>query len=553
MSFSPRPRPQTVNLSFTDPDVTDTYRDERSSVALSSPRQRHPRGDTPLSRRQASEADYSSPGRWTVSSRRSASERGGGEDDEGLLRHERSNLDKLLDLLDDDDGAVEESQGQHYDQPSGRSFATSTPPPPSSSSRPPPPPSTTRRAPPPSSARPYSPASHASPSTTRASDSPSIRAPHRSLSSSYTARPNSALSRFQRTHASSGGAHPSASSGGGGGGRVGAPDSPSPRPGSVAALRRNGGGEGSFGSAAAFERSGVSGLSSNREGDEKGQEQRYEGAGGEDGQPQEEEEGTEGGGSLDSVARVAQAAMDEFDTIISHGVASSSRSASRLRNIPSPERTPSPHIDQQAEPRPTPPAQYRPASSSQHPAEDGNAQLVQELREAQDYIDYLQDELRAISDIALQLKEEKHEREQKRERRQPNGFAGDSTASIADETPLPHGRAEERRMEPEEEQVVLEETSEAAFEVVKYLVALLPSLSLAPSPSSATSPPSPSPSLSSLALTLSFTRQLDQLAHASPHARRDEDVFRRENLEGVLRRVRGWERVARVGEGDAGR
>ncbi|GAA5903236.1 hypothetical protein JCM6882_008114 [Rhodosporidiobolus microsporus] len=541
MSFSPRPRPNTVGLSFTDHDLTDTYRDDRSShTAASSPQRRHPRGDTPLSRRQPSADDYSSPGRWTVSSRRSASERDGGEERDEEER-ERSNLDKLLDLLDDDDGEVE----QHHPLPgssggAGRSFATSTPPPLHPGSRSPYPPTTARR--PPLSSRRSPP--HASPSTaasataTYATESPFLRAHHRSLSSLSAVngaqhRPNSALARFSRSNGLDGGG----GEGGGGGRGMGVPDSPSPRPGSVAALR--GKGEGSF--AAVGERSGVGAGAANgagragHAGGGKGKERAYEGDGAEDlEQDGDEGESTEGG-SLDSVARVAQAAMDEFDTIISHGVSTSSRSASRLRNIPSPARTPTPPASSAYSARSTR------SSPSRADNDDLNAHLVRELRDAQDYIAYLQDELRSISDVVVQLRERP---EPTLAPALPDGFASSETPSPVSQRTRADLRSDEGGLRAEEEQVVLEDTSQAAFEVVKHLTSLLPSLSL----SSASS--TPQPSLSSLGLALSFTRQIDQLAHNLPHARRDEDVFRQENLEGVLRRVKGWERVVRGGEGE---
>lgn len=110
---------------------------------------------------------------------------------------------------------------------------------------------------------------------------------------------------------------------------------------------------------------------------------------------------------MDSVARVAQAvrtspllfpalylaqphppsspsflplqAMEEFDTIISHGVSSSSRSASRLRNIPSPARTPPtpptpPATSAYWTAQPAQPAQYR-ASSAQAGNDEINAHV----------------------------------------------------------------------------------------------------------------------------------------------------------------------------------
>ncbi|GAA5842457.1 hypothetical protein JCM11251_007320 [Rhodosporidiobolus azoricus] len=543
MSFSPRPRPHTVGLSFTDHDLTDTYRDDRSSIngtATSSPQRRHPRGDTPLSRRPVNADDFSSPGRWTVSSRRSVSEKEGELDEE---EHERSNLDKLLDLLDDEeDGAEHPYRSPGRNETANRTFATSTPPPPPPGSRSPYPPTTaprtlaSQRHSPPH----VSPSTNADPTSTyAATESPSLRAHQRSLSSlsAPVARPNSALARFQRSHGRADGAE--------GGRGAGLPDSPSPRPGSVAALR--GKGEASFATAA--ERSGASAaalpeahrLREDGQGKTQGHDQGGEDAGGEDRDEEHREETSTEAGSLDSVARVAQAAMDEFDNIISQGVSSSSRSASRLRNIPSPARTPSASS-------PRPPAQYRrtsPPSAAGGPAHDDlNAHLVQELRDAQDYIAYLQDELRSISDVVVQLRERPEQGSPPTAHE--NDFATSGTPSPATQrtrAELHSDGGSTGALRAEEEQVVLEEANRAAYEVVSHLTSLLPTLSLGPLNS--TTPQQPS--LNSLSLALTFTRQMDQLAHNLPHQRRDEDVFTRGNLESVRRRVGGWERVVRGG------
>ncbi|BGP21049.1 hypothetical protein JCM10213v2_009228 [Rhodosporidiobolus nylandii] len=324
---------------------------------------------------------------------------------------------------------------------------------------------------------------------------------------------------------------------------TGVPDSPSPLPGSVAALRRTG--EASFGSTGGEKSAADVPDEVDEHRDTAGEEEReYEESGhGEyvEGEGEETDQEGTAGGSLDSVARVAQAALDEFDTIISQGVASSSRSASRLRNIPSPARTPSPpSATSAAAPLPPAPAQYRPRSASPPPRpanNELNAHLVQELREAQDYIAYLQEELRSISDVVEQL----------RERPEPCTHQPGSFATSTSTRPDAHVEETERSEREEEngtrgrrDEVVLEETAQAAFEVVKHVVSLVPSLS----------PSAPPPSLSSLASALSFARQIDQLAHNTPHRRRDEDVFQEENLEAVLRRVGGWERVVRSGAGE---
>lgn len=94
MSFSPRPRPHTVNLSFTDPDLTDNYQDITATHSQQSSTGRHPRGDTPLSRR-------SQGGGGTPSSSTSTSQ---------TRYASLSNLDKLLDYLDDEDNNTHSTQ-----------------------------------------------------------------------------------------------------------------------------------------------------------------------------------------------------------------------------------------------------------------------------------------------------------------------------------------------------------------------------------------------------------------------------------------------------------
>ncbi|KAL7339411.1 hypothetical protein BJY59DRAFT_651616 [Rhodotorula toruloides] len=468
MSFSPRPRPNTVNLPFSDPDVTDTYRDERSSVTASSPRRRHPRGDTPLSRRPGGADDTAtSPGRWSTS-RRSASETDGREEEYAVdSRRERSNLDKLLDFLDQDDAEQTMREGT---DPMGRPQAMSTPPPTV------PRPGDYDSQPHPSeaallhpdllahSSQPYQPFSP----TTAASFSPSLHAPPpHALRPSLSNRPLSALELLQRANGFP------ASRG------SGAPDSPSPRPGSVAALRlseaeksrlegRNGGEERGEGSSAASAR-------------------RRRGSGGTD-------------ASLDSIARVAEAALHEFDSIVSQRAVADStgRPASRLRDIPSPPRTASPPTSQPAASHPP----YR--AFVEESAQDVNVQLIQELREAQDYIAYLQQELRSINEVVVQLRER------------------------------PADAPQPPRLEQEAS------SAQAAFEVIKHTFAMLPSL---PPTASA-----PAPQLDSISRALAFTRSIDRLAHQTPRERRDEDVFAVENLQDVLGEVERWEREARRAE-----
>ncbi|GAA5900646.1 hypothetical protein JCM5296_006737 [Sporobolomyces johnsonii] len=464
MSFSPRARPNTVNLSFTDPDLTDTYRDDRTTSSCSSPRHRHARGDTPVSRRQE-----------TISG------------DESNTK-----------------GSVTPAQDRSdVDAASERSFNSS-------------------------SARTYHPSSQASPLFALCSSSTSsISFPFSYRPSSASAsRPSSALAMFSRTNGSTTS------------GRAmdGMPDSPSPRPGSVAALRKNEG-----------DRSNIA------EGTSKGEEREPEYLEG-DSLP---EDGTEP--SVDSITRVAEAALKEFEGIVSRGTSPSSRHdrpPSRLRNIRSPTRSPSPPATNHHRMSSSTRHSYEDVDATytqqhyqqpQHPApsrseQDINTQLVAELRDAQDYIAYLQDELRAIRDVVVQL------REVPEALPLPNGHALHSAPPSKphppSSQPTPTAAAE------------LTNASQEAFEVVKHLIALLPSLSLSPatqpSPSSQSHPSAVAPpSLHSLSLALRFTRSLDALVHHGQE-RRDEDVFEEGNLGRVERRVRGWERAVREGGGIAG-
>mgnify|MGYP001565465406 CR=1 FL=1 len=76
-------RPTTTSLSFTDPDLTDTYADSRSTTSHSTTANRHPRGDSPL-----------------CPSRSLASTRGKRSGDTG---RELPNLSTLLAFLDEDE------------------------------------------------------------------------------------------------------------------------------------------------------------------------------------------------------------------------------------------------------------------------------------------------------------------------------------------------------------------------------------------------------------------------------------------------------------------
>lgn len=245
MSFSPRARPDTVNLPFSDPDITDTYRDEVSSNNASSPRHRHPWGDSPLSRRayDVGDATGSSPRRFGSS--RAGSQIGSEANNTERIR---SNLDKLLDLLDQDEDdlyAHASTGGPSLGTGIGERTAMSTPPPP------PPPeggglpdqstytPRAThaRKSASYSIPRPtYSPAQNQTPLSPgapvpRSEAGRSIHPAFDPTRPPLSARGSSALELLQRANGFDRGDAPRTAQQ--------LPDSPSPRPGSVAALKRS--------------------------------------------------------------------------------------------------------------------------------------------------------------------------------------------------------------------------------------------------------------------------------------------------------------------------
>lgn len=590
MAFSPRARPDTVHLAFSDADLTDTYRDERSSAAASSPRARHPRGDTPLSRGRGNADDTgTSPGRWSVS-RRSASD--AADEDQGDDLRELSNLDKLLNLLDGDEQDDTWDASFRHGGGLSRSVGMSTPPPPTgqhSTSHPPPAPSTVRRRdvsaarPSPSSRRPAQYPTTETAFSTAAS--PETASPStRNFRPPLSARAPSALEILQRANGFSVA-------------RDGAPDSPSPRPGSVAALRRSGEGD----------RSGFEGSSTSL----KGKERRYDAGERTDAAVDGSYEETVA--SVDSITRVAEAvrslsrasrcspAQDSSARASPHR-----RSKSSTRLSPTTRQTVVPPLACATFP-PRREARHRPTTATlphnllrrqRHDSSDGTSlttpmgplgtstcrcagrsscrgresetdayephQLVQELRDAQDYIAYLQNELHAINDVVVQLREKPDPacvamasltvprvRADPRGRQQsprvrvaprPARCAGKPTldgagAGRADDAGGVRGRQGVSSLALARSQSA-DPSSSATHK--QHTLAMLPSLPSSASPSGSDPSSSTAPSVLSLHRALAFTRSVDQLAHRSHDLRRDEDIFQEDNLRGVLRVVDGW-------------
>ncbi|GAA5987892.1 hypothetical protein JCM10908_007261 [Rhodotorula pacifica] len=509
MSFSPRARPNTVNLPFSDADITDTYRDDRSSNNASSPRHRHPLGDSPLSRRggEAGDATGSSSGRFASSSRGGSYHAGSEADNTTRIR---SNLDKLLDLLDQDDEDVyTQTSGAGTLAPGlGEQTMMSTPPPPQSANQ-----SNFT----PTSAHPRPSASYSVPRAHHTTDQPPLspashsesgRTPthHPTFNSArppLSARGSTALELLQRANGfdrdrdrDRDAAAPTS--------RSHLPDSPSPRPGSVAALRRSdvdtsgrtgAGLQGEQDESGTGLVSGLSRMAVNGDGDVS------------DAQLQADRRSN---GSLDSIARVAEAAQREFDEIVSDTTQADGRPASRLRSVPTPHRSESLHA---------PAVSQGPYDGAAHPGagvEQMNQQLVQELREAQDYIAYLQEELRAISEVVIQLREQPED-------------------ARAEGSQLPYHHEKPQRSTPRQPAAPSQDWSnpaqasaQAAFEIMQHTLATIPSLIDTSAP------------IDSFARTLSITRRIDQLAHRTRDVRRDEDIFSERNLTEVLREVETW-------------
>ncbi|GAA6064105.1 hypothetical protein JCM10212_003668 [Sporobolomyces blumeae] len=524
MTFSPRERPHTVNLSFTDADLTDTYRDERethSSVSSPGPG-RHARGDSPVSVRSrrvgpgrgGSEGDGESSA-WSVE-RWSASNGSGRTRDEGDLsegersRVRRSNLDRLLDYLDDEHRTnTAASRSTIHPGESDRikrSFVTSTPPPSVAHTARPPPPSTTALRQRPMTNGPSVDRDGADGSFS--GRTPTTYAKHASYRTDAQRLQSTGASIHTRRNVSV------IASAGARGVMDDLPDSPSPRPGSVAAMRS--------GERSAFVDD-VSHVRNEAETDPN------KGVGGD----QADNEDVEAG-SIDSIERVAQAALEEFEDGDTRDNSKSSRSPSRFEEVLSPEDN-NQDDEQSMRGGDADPLNGEISVGQDldllHVETDAhrlNVQLVAELREAQDYIAYLQDELRSISDVVVQL------------RHVPEDLVSiEGDADLSARETRPSQRAAKTAEQTSTEEVG--QASQAAFDVVKHLVALLPSLSVSTDHAQAASGTAPpAPTIDSLALALDFTRSMDTLVHGQGR-RRDEDVFTADNVRMVERRLRATE------------
>ncbi|SDA01455.1 BZ3500_MvSof-1268-A1-R1_Chr10-1g02683 [Microbotryum saponariae] len=234
----------------------------------------------------------------------------------------------------------------------------------------------------------------------------------------------------------------------------------------------------------------------------------------------------------DSDARIADEALSEFDNIIHNATPHRSRARppSRLRQDPSPWLPASAHaagrgqdISEDVEDYTQTTAQFvAPSNHGHRPhdartgmegvTQDERSVLVSELREANEYITHLQNDIEAISRIVLELK--------------------------ADRT-----REQARLEEFRRAQLPLSAQEQAELSVARHLISLLPSFMAAAPPSRSLLPTS----VNSLALAVAFTRSIDSLIQNGPQGevRRDEIVFTQDNVERMLRRVKKWEKVVR--------
>ncbi|SCV73887.1 BQ2448_6317 [Microbotryum intermedium] len=231
-----------------------------------------------------------------------------------------------------------------------------------------------------------------------------------------------------------------------------------------------------------------------------------------------------------SDARIADEALSEFDSIIHNATPHRNRARppSRLRQDPSPWL--SPHvagrgqdITEQAEDYTQTTAQFTAQGDQGYgtsvartkigrATEDERSMLISELREANEYISLLQDDIENISRIVSELK--------------------------ADRT-----REQARLEEFRRAQLPLSAQEQAELAVARHLISLLPSFVAATPPSRSRLPTS----VNSLALAVAFTRSIDSLVQHGPQGenRRDEVVFTQDNVEKMLKRVKKWERVVR--------
>ncbi|KAM0790287.1 hypothetical protein ACM66B_005589 [Microbotryomycetes sp. NB124-2] len=139
--------------------------------------------------------------------------------------------------------------------------------------------------------------------------------------------------------------------------------------------------------------------------------------------------------------------------------------------------------------------------------------LVDELQHARSYISHLQDELRSINDVVNRMRLARESSPQARAQpssvpaseQAPPRLSGDSTKSV--------------------------DPNEAVLTVAKHVLALVPDIQTLPS-------------IESLAMALELTRRIDCLVASETRdvgeRRRDEDIFTRANVDGLVKVVERW-------------
>ncbi|KAK4049807.1 hypothetical protein OIV83_003863 [Microbotryomycetes sp. JL201] len=220
-------------------------------------------------------------------------------------------------------------------------------------------------------------------------------------------------------------------------------------------------------------------------------------------------------------------AMREFSRIVSQNgspVSQHGRPRSRLRDM-----APTPTFELQQERRDMASGQDNTAQYSEDATKTSQfneADVVEELQHARSYIAHLQDELRSINDVVARMNRARQHNSQARMRPPTEHVAPAST---------------DTRRADESHEAVLNVAKVSCSLTSPYTRALMRTvveqhvLSLVPDMGTL-------PSVESLALALELTRHVDRMAGPEPlpSNRRDEDIFTRQNINGLASVVNHW-------------
>lgn len=189
----------------------------------------------------------------------------------------------------------------------------------------------------------------------------------------------------------------------------------------------------------------------------------------------------------DSVTKLADEVLQEFESIVLPGIQNHDRPPSRLRGIPSPPSSAtssSPDLTQ-----------------TQPPGPSEDISIRAELAASREYISRLQEELRQVTAVVK---------------------------TLAAQESQPAMRPTHRVRKPSPPQ------NEDVLTVAQHVLSLISSSSMPPE------------ELESIALALNFTRRMDSLVwKLADEGRRDEDVFKAHNIQALSDRVSRWEEVVR--------